>query len=139
MLGELRLAQRQGLLTGAGLSHVQFKATQILQWAEDLESGKRMTEQVKLALVSRNDPVWVPWDLLPDRIAAPTSEHVDADAVGSLDVETEEGKLGVDYSGVDFKGSEAIEEYEQLMQQIGGLTSGSLSGTDLHADDGGWM
>lgn len=133
MLGELRLAQRQGLLTGAGLSHVQFKATQILQWAEDLESGKQMTERVKLALVSRNDPVWVPWDLLPDRIAAPTSESVD-------DIDSFEADYsGVDYSGVDFKGSESIEEYERLMQQIGSLTSGSLNGTDLRGDDGGWM
>lgn len=133
MLGELRLAQRQGLLTGSGLSHVQFTATQILQWSEDLAAGKRMTDQVKLALISRNDPSWVPWDLLPERIAAPTSEN--NDDIDSFEADYE----GVDYSGVDFKGSEAIEEYEELMRQIGGLATGSLSGTELRGDDEGWV
>jgi hypothetical protein len=141
LLGELRLAQRQGLLVGTGLSYVQFAATQILQWAEDIAAGERTVETIKLALIARNDPMMAqPWELLPERIAAPTNEDesVDADTVGSLDVETEEGKLGVDYSGVDFKGSEAIEEYEQLMRQIGSITTGSFSGAELQGD-GGWM
>lgn len=135
----LRLAQRQGLLVGGGLSHVQFTATQILQWAEDLAAGKRTTEQVKLALIARNDPSWVPWDLLPERIAAPTIESVDADEAGSLDVETEEGKLGVDYSGVTFKGSESIAEFDRLMRQVKHLSGGSLSGTELRGPEEGWM
>lgn len=133
------MAQRQGLLTGVALSPVQFGAAQILQWTEDLAAGRRTTERVKLALIARNDPGWAPWKLLPERIAAPTGESVDADETGSLDVETEEGKLGVDYSGVTFKGSEAIDEFEQLMRQIGNTSSGSFSGAELRGPDEGWV
>lgn len=133
------MAQRQGLLVGGALSPVRFSAAQILQWAEDLASGKQTAERVKLALVARNDPGWVPWNLFPERIAAPTSESVDAEEAGSLDVDTEEGRLGVDYSGVTFKGSESIEEFDRLMRQVASFSSGSFSGTELRGPDKGWL
>jgi hypothetical protein len=145
MAGELRLAQRQGLLMGRHLSDVQFNATVILDWAERLETQKRASEQdfllVKAALVARNDREdtrFTPENLFEDYLQAPTAEQEDS---GSLDVEDADGsKLGVDYSAVEWKsGPEAVEEYEDLMRQIGDLSAGAVSGTEFGAQAGRWM
>lgn len=136
------MAQRQGLLVGRHLSLAQAKASIILDWMERLDSAKRTVEtelmQVKAALVASGD--FRPEKLFKDYFPAPTGEE--NDGAGSLDVENEQGKLGVDYSEVEWKsGSEAIEEYEDLMRQISGLTSGSVSGTEFRpaaGPDEGW-
>lgn len=141
LLGELRLAQRQGLLVGEDLSYVRFAASKILQWAEDIEHAKTSQERVKLALIARNDPVWLPWKLLPERIPAPMDEKDEKkNFPGSLDVDDGEGgKLGLDFSEVEFKGSEAIEEYDELMRQLQQYSSGSFSGPELRGPDEGWV
>lgn len=135
------MAQRQGLLTGRHLSDVQANSITILDWIDRLSTIKRDSERelflLKAALVSRNEPErFLPETLFADWFKAPT---VDEDPE-SLDVETEQGKLGVDYSGVQFKGSEAMDEYQALMRQLGAMTSGSFSGTELRTGgDGGWI
>lgn len=144
MAGELRLAQRQGLLMGRHLSDVQFNATVILDWQERLASDKRTSEQdwllVRAALVAhgdREDERFKPEKLFEEYFQAPTAEEMPE----NLDVEGADGsKLGVDYSAVKWKtGEEAIEEYEDLMRQIGNLSSGSVSGSDFNAQAGRWI
>jgi hypothetical protein len=141
LAGELRLAQRQGLLTGRHLSMVQAHAVIIMEWVETLRDTKRAVEadflRVKAALIASGDERFRPEKLFKDYF--PDDPDV-IDMPDSLDVETEEGKLGVDYSEVEWKsGAEAQEEYQELMRQIGGLTSGSVSGADFRPlADGGW-
>jgi hypothetical protein len=136
------LAQRQGLLQGRHLSDVQFNAVIILDWVDRMAAIKRTDERelliVKAALVARADDDFRPETLFKDRFPAPTSEESED---GSLDVENDQGKLGIDYSEVEFKGSEAIEEYHRLMREIGSQSDGVFSGTELRVagTDGGWM
>jgi hypothetical protein len=137
------LAQRQGLLTGRHLSDVQANSITILDWIDRLGSIRRDHDRelliVKAALVSRNEPErFMPETLFADWFKAPTDDEVPE----SLDVENEQGKLGVDYSGVQFKGSEAMAEYQELMRQLDSMSSGSFSGTELRiagGEDGGWI
>jgi hypothetical protein len=137
------LAQRQGLLTGRHLSDVQANSIVILDWIDRLGGFRRDAERelliVKAALVARNEPErFMPETLFADWFKTPT----DDEDPESLDVENEQGKLGVDYSGVQFKGSEAMAEYQELMRQLGSMTSGSFSGTELRiagGEDGGWL
>lgn len=138
------MAQRQGLLTGRHLSDIQFNATVILDWQERLASDKRASEQdwllVRAALVARNDHEderFRPEKLFEDYFQAPTAEEMPE----SLDVEAADGsKLGVDYSAVKWKsGTEAIEEYDELMRQIGSLSSGAVSGPEFSAQAGRWL
>jgi hypothetical protein len=137
------LAQRQGLLTGRHLSDVQANSITILDWIDRLGSFRRDGEHelliLKAALIARNEPErFMPETLFADWFKSPT----DDEDPESLDVETQEGKLGVDYSAVDFKGSEAMDEYQALMRQLGEMTSGSFNGTELRiagGEDGGWL
>lgn len=137
------MAQRQGLLTGRHLSDVQANSITILDWIDRLGNIRRDHGRelliVKAALVSRNEPErFMPETLFADWFKAPTDDEVPE----SLDVENEQGKLGVDYSGVQFKGSEAMAEYQELMRQLGSMSSGSFSGTELRiagGEDGGWI
>jgi hypothetical protein len=130
-------------MTGRHLSDVQANSVTILDWIDRLSSFRREGERelliLKAALVARNEPErFLPETLFEDWFKGPT---VDEDPE-SLDVENEQGKLGVDYSGVQFKGSEAMEEYQELMRQLGSMTSGSFSGAELRIagrDDGGWL
>lgn len=136
------MAQRQGLLTGRHLSDVQFNALIILDWIERLASAKQAAEHelliLKAALTARADEDFRPQTLFKGWFGTPTSEEPGSD---SLDVENDQGKLGVDYSEVEFKGSEAIEEYQRLMREIGSQSRGSFSGQELRISggDGGWM
>jgi hypothetical protein len=137
------LAQRQGLLTGRHLSDIQFNAVIILDWIERMATVKQDNDRellvLKAALIARADDEFRPRDLFKDRFRAPTSEESED---GSLDVEASDGsKLGVDYSEVEFKGSEAIEEYHRLMREISTQSNGSFSGTELRiaGGDGGWI
>jgi hypothetical protein len=137
------LAQRQGLLTGRHLSDVQFNAVIILDWIDRMASAKKDTDRellaLKTALITRADDEWRPESLFKEWVQTPTSEESED---SSLDVENDQGKLGVDYSEVEFKGSEAIEEYHRLMREIGTLSNGSLSGAELRmtgGGDGGWV
>lgn len=136
------MAQRQGLLTGRHLSSVQFNAVTILDWIDRLAVAKRDAESelltLKAALIARHDDDWRPEELFKDRFGTPTSEESEG---GSLDVENDQGKLGVDYSEVEFKGSEAIEEYQELMRQISSVSNGSVSGSEFTftGNDGGWI
>jgi len=137
------LAQRQGLLTGRHLTDVQFHATIILDWVDRLGEAKRDHEReyflLRAALIARHEPErFMPETLFADWFKAPT----DDEDPESLDVENEQGKLGVDYSGVQFKGSEAMDDYHELMRQLGSMTSGSFSGSELRiagGEDGGWL
>lgn len=121
---------------------VQAKGTIILDWIERMESARRTVQAdllaVKAALVASGD--YKPEKLFEDWFPTPTDEDEDS---GSLDVETEEGKLGVDYSAVEWKsGSEAIEEYQKLMREIGSLTTGTMSGAEFpsaRGADEGWV
>jgi hypothetical protein len=137
------LAQRQGLLVGRHLSDVQFNAVTILDWIDRMDTAKKSAEAelltLRAALVSRADDDFRPENLFKDWFPTPTDEVGDD---SSLDVETEQGKLGIDYSEVEFKGREAIEEYEELMRQIGSLTTGSVTGSDVQSvslGSGGWI
>lgn len=136
------MAQRQGLLTGRHLSDVQFNALIILDWVDRMTSAKQVAEHelliLKAALTARGDEDFRPQNLFKEWFGTPTSEE---SPDGDLDVENDQGKLGVDYSEVEFKGSEAIEEYQQLMREIGSLSNGSLSGQELRVsgNDGGWI
>lgn len=136
------MAQRQGLLIGRHLSDVQANSIVILDWIDRMATVKQNNDRelliLKAALTARADDDFRPEDLFKDRFRAPTSE---ASEDGSLDVENDQGKLGVDYSDVEFKGSEAIEEYHRLMREIGSQSSGSFSGTELRiaGGDGGWI
>ena len=136
------MAQRQGLLTGRHLSDVQFNALIILDWIDRMATVKRDNDRelllLKTALIARADDDFRPEALFKDRFRGPTSEEPEGD---SLDVENEQGKLGIDYSAVEFKGSEAIEEYHQLMREIGSQNSGMFSGSELRiaGGDGGWI
>lgn len=136
------MAQRQGLLTGRHLSDIQCNAVIILDWIDRMATVKRDNDQelliLKAALVARADDDFRPENLFKDRFRTPTSEESED---GSLDVENDQGKLGVDYSEVEFKGSEAIEEYHRLMREIGNQTTGSFSGSELRiaGGDGGWI
>lgn len=136
------MAQRQGLLTGRHLSDIQYNALIVLDWIDRMATVKRNNDRelliVKAALVARADDDFRPEDLFKDRFRTPTSEESED---GSLDVETEQGKLGVDYSAVEFKGSEAIEEYHRLMREIGSQSSGTFAGSELRmaGGDGGWI
>lgn len=136
------MAQRQGLLTGRHLSDVQFNAVIILDWVDRMATLKRDNDRelliLKAALTARADDDFRPEDLFKDRFRTPTSEEPED---GSLDVENEQGKLGVDYSAVEFKGSEAIEEYHRLMREIGSQSSGTFAGSELRmtGSDGGWL
>lgn len=136
------MAQRQGLLTGRHLSDIQCNAVIILDWIDRMATLKRDNDRelliLKAALTARADDDFRPEALFKDRFRTPTSEESED---GSLDVENDQGKLGVDYSAVEFKGSEAIEEYHRLMREIGSQSSGSFSGTELRivGTDGGWM
>lgn len=136
------MAQRQGLLTGRHLSDIQFNSLIILDWIDRMAATKRDAERelliIKAALTARADDAFRPTDLFKDWFRAPTSEESEPE---SLDIENEQGKLGVDYSEVEFKGSEAIEEYHRLMREIGNQSGGSFSGAELRiaGGDGGWM
>lgn len=134
------MAQRQGLLLGRHLSSVQFNAVTILDWMDRLASAKKTAEAelltLKAALVARGDEAWRPEKLFDEWFPAPTGEEPE-----TLDVENEQGKLGVDYSGVEFKGSEAKAEYEELMRQIGAAATGQVNGSEMRfaSGDGGWI
>jgi hypothetical protein len=129
-------------MTGRHLSDVQANSITILDWIDRLSSFRREGERelliLKAALVARNEPErFLPETLFADWFKAPTDEDPE-----SLDVENDQGKLGVDYSGVQFKGSEAMAEYQELMRQLGSMTSGSFNGAELRSagrDDGGWL
>lgn len=122
---------------------MQFHATIILDWMDRLGEAKRDHEReyflLRAALVARNEPErFQPETLFADWFKAPT----DDEDPESLDVENEQGKLGVDYSGVKFKGSEAMDEYQALMSQLSSMQAGSFNGAELRVaggEDGGWL
>jgi hypothetical protein len=142
LAGELRLAQRQGLLVGRHISMVQANGIVILDWIERLETSRHHADdeifRFKTALLSLGDERWTPEMLFKDYFPAPIDED---DVPDSLDVETEAGKLGVDYSEVEWKsGSEAIDEFQELMKGIGSLSTGTLSGSSFAGrSKGGWF
>lgn len=141
LAGELRLAQRQGLLAGRHLSLVQAKGSIIMEWAEQLATARRNTKadllRVQAALVASGD--WEPKKVFADYFP---KEDLDLDMPENLDVEAADGsKLGVDYSEVEWQsGDNAREEYEELMRQISATSQGSMSGNEFRPQaTGGWI
>lgn len=107
---------------------MQHNAGVVLDWMERRDREEAALTRLKEALVSSGN--WKPDVLFPDRFAP--EETTD---LSQLDVEGVE----VDYSGVEWKfGSEAVDEYQALMNQINSLTQGTISGEQLArgADDG---
>jgi hypothetical protein len=128
------LADRQGLLVGRRLSVVQHKGSIVLDWLERRDRAEADLSRLKEALVASGN--WKPQTLFPERFEPEVIESPEV-----LDVETDQGKLGVDYSAVEWKfGSEAEDEYKTLMAEVGKLTQGRITGDQVAArgPDEGW-
>lgn len=107
---------------------MQHNAGVVLDWIERRDREAAALVRLKEALVSSGN--WKPDVLFPDRFLQ--EETTD---LSRLD---EEG-VEVDYSGVEWKfGSEAVDEYQALMDQISSLTKGAISGDQMRDPDEGW-
>lgn len=113
----LRLAERQGLLTGRHLSPVQMLGLVILNHADTIDRAKGDREALKRSLIANGN-----FDheaLFPDYFPKKTEEF------------NPEANVDYDYSGVDWKSpAEAFDEYQALMQMLGQKT-GVMSGDQV--------
>lgn len=130
--GEIRLANRQGLLTGRHLSVVQFQATYLLNWIDETDKSTAGFQALKRSLIASGS--WKPQDLFP--------EHFDDKATVVDDDLAEELPPGVDldYSNVEWKSpTDAKDEYEALMAQVAQFSQGKLDEHQLRLPgDDGW-
>jgi hypothetical protein len=129
---EIRLADRQGLLTGKHLSVVQFQATYLLNWLDEGEKSTARLQALKRSLIASGS--WRPQDMFP--------EHFDDQATVVDDNPDEElpSEADFDYSNVEWKSpTDAMGEYETLMAQVAQLTQGKLEESQMRSpDDDGW-
>lgn len=129
---EIRLAERQGLLTGRHLSIVQFQATYLLNWLDENDKSTAKFDALKRSLVAAG--LRRPEEMFP--------EHFDGQAKVVDDDPDEElpADVDLDYSRVDWKSpTEAKDEYEALMAQVAQFSQGKLEEQQMRApDDDGW-
>jgi hypothetical protein len=134
MKSELRLAERQGLLRGRHLSPVQFNATVILHFQDDLLSGEKDFRSIKKALLSLG---WEPSSLFPEYFKAQKKEAEEA-APQQLDP-----NAVYDYSDVEWVSPSSMgtsEEGAALLAYIEQIKDGSLLGDQVVVNSTqGWM
>jgi hypothetical protein len=125
LLSELRLAQRQGLLVGRHLSVAQYKATIILEFADQIDRKIEKAEtdfrRFREAVVAAGHPKR---DLLFPEFFPKKKEAED---------------VSEDYADVEWKSpSNAKEEYEALMAKVMANSHGSFGGNQFMNADDGW-
>lgn len=129
---EIRLADRQGLLTGRHLSVIQFQATYLLNWIDETDKSAAGFQALKRSLIASGS--WKPQDLFP--------EHFDDTATVVEDDLSEELPSGadIDYSKVEWKSpTGAKDEYEALMAQVSQFSQGKLDEHQVRVPgDDGW-
>lgn len=129
---EIRLAERQGLLTGRHLSAVQFQATYLLNWLDENDKSTAKFEALKRSLVAGG--LRRPEELFPEHFDGQT-KVVDDNPDEELPADAD-----IDYSRVDWKSpADAKDEYEALMAQVSQFSQGRLEEQQMRApDDDGW-
>lgn len=122
------MAERRGLLRGKYLSVVQLKALEILNLLDEVEKLQDRFFQFRLALVSSGqysaEMVFPEYQEVLGGSKKPKVVEMDDPLASGPDVE-------YDYSGVEWKGGEAMAEYEQIMSQISSMRSGTVTGDQL--------
>lgn len=121
------MAERRGLLRGKYLSVVQLKALEILNLLDEVEKLQNQFFQFRLALVSSGQ--YKPEIVFPEYqealgIEKPKVVEMTDPLADSPDVE-------YNYSEVEWKGSEAKDEYEKLMAKISSMQQGTMTGDQL--------
>lgn len=120
------MAERRGLLRGKYLSPVQLRALEILNFLDEIEKIEGKFLQFRLALVSSGQ--YDAEKLFPEysTIMGGKSKSVEMDdpLADSPDVE-------YDYTNVEWKGSEAVKEYQDIMSRISELQTGSIKGDQV--------
>lgn len=130
---EVRRAERQGLLRGRHLSPVQFKATIVLEYLDNIDRSERERDDILRALLASGD--YKPHRLFPNFFETPKD---DGDEV----VDAPDAPLtgNVDYSDVSWQSpTENMAEFERLMGEVAKLQHGKMSGDQLaERPDDGW-
>jgi hypothetical protein len=118
----LRLAERQGLLTGRHISPVQAFGLVILNHLDEIAEAKDDIEAFKLSLVANGQ--FDHKGLFPEFFPPETVEIDDKEASNP--------EAQYDYSEVSWKsGSEAKDEFERVMAALQKSASGAVRGDQL--------
>lgn len=121
---ELRLAERQGLLTGRHLSPVQVQGIQILRLLDEVDRQQARFDLLRTALVAAGAPPKGLWPEFKELFGDVTVEMDDPAA--------SDPNATYDYRDVEWKGiSDAKQEYEDLMAKVSALHKGRISGEAL--------
>lgn len=128
---ELRLAERQGLMQGLHLSTIQVRGLEILHFLDEIEKVKAKAERFKLALITTGN--YDPKSLFPEYAMMfkddPDQKTVVTKEVPIEDTQSYSEDAVWDYSEVEWKsGSDAIDEFNALMEKVGSLKNGKLNG-----------
>lgn len=121
---ELRLAERQGLLTGRYLSPIQVQGIQVLRLLDEVEKQQTKFDLLRTALVAAGAP---PQDMWPE------FKELFGDATVEMDdPAADDPNATYDYRDVEWKGiSDAAQEYEDLMVKVAALHTGRINGESL--------
>lgn len=119
---QIRLAERQGLLTGRGLGPVQVKAVYLCELLSLQERGKNADRALRQAMLATGKYEFS--DLFPELFEASSEDEIDY----ALHHVGNEGTMAVEYvldPGEDFDPAEAERE---LMELMAAAASGEVDG-----------
>lgn len=91
-----------------------------------MEKEKAKFDLLRFAMVAAGGPAHKLWPEYKDLFGEQEDEPVDMD-----DPRAADPNATYDYSEVEWKGSEAKEEYEELMTKVASLHKGRINGDNL--------
>jgi hypothetical protein len=127
----LRLAERQGLYRGKHISAPQALGLIILNHLDLIEKEEANTLALKRSLLANENFDYK--KLFPDYFPDAPSETVDIDKGDAIP----EG-VDIDYTGVEWKGGSAYDEYLELMSALNSSSSGEFGGNELVSAEPTW-
>jgi hypothetical protein len=123
---QIRLAERQGLLTGRDLGPVQVKAVLLCQMLDTVRAYQREDADLKAALLATGRFEFT--DLFPEYASNPQKESTEAEIEEAL---SSDGAVSYVFPGPgdpNFDPEEAQRMFDEL---IAGNSSGTVNGADL--------
>jgi hypothetical protein len=118
---QIRLAERQGLLTGRGLSPVAVKAIYLRLMQDTHDEVEHQDRSLRQAMLGSGHYEFT--DLFPDM-----ATEADSDEAIAADLEKGEDTL-LDFSQAEYDPEEAAREVEELLSQ---MSSGTVTGAELN-------
>lgn len=103
---------------------MQVQALQVLRLLDEVDKQQQKFDMLRAAMVAAGAPAEKVWPEYKELFGDSTTVEMD-------DPQASDPNATYDYSEVEWKGSEAKEEYEALMARVADLQKGRINGSAL--------